>query len=336
MIKNINLGVIGIDHGHIFDMLDEMLKEGCTCDYFWTEGSPLTLKEFNQKYPNIKRVENKSEILNDNKIDMILISSIPKDRAINSIEALKSGKDVMVDKPGCTTLDQLEDLKRTVKQTGKIWSVNFSERFHVAAVAKAEQLVAEGKIGKVKQTMGTGPHRQGNYKRPNWFYERESYGGIITDIGSHQIHQFLVFTNSNEAKINHSLVENTTKQDQPGFQDFGEVNLTGNQGHGYIRLDWFTPDALPTWGDGRLLILGDKGYIEIRKYIDLAKSESGNQLYYANNEEVKHLDCRDVKLPYFGNLINDVLNRTETACSQELTYLTMELAIKAQEIAEKK
>ena len=222
MIKNINLGVIGIDHGHIFDMLDEMLKEGCTCDYFWTEGSPLTLKEFNQKYPNIKRVENKSEILNDNKIDMILISSIPKDRAINSIEALKSGKDVMVDKPGCTTLDQLEDLKRTVKQTGKIWSVNFSERFHVAAVAKAEQLVAEGKIGKVKQTMGTGPHRQGNYERPNWFYERESYGGIITDIGSHQIHQFLVFTNSNEAKITHSIVENTTKKEFPGFQDFGE------------------------------------------------------------------------------------------------------------------
>ena len=336
MIKNINLGIIGIDHGHIFDMLDEMLKEGCTCDYFWTEGSPLTLKEFNQKYPNIKRVENKSEILNDNKIDMILISSIPKDRAINSIEALKSGKDVMVDKPGCTTLDQLEDLKRTVKQTGKIWSVNFSERFHVAAVAKAEQLVAEGKIGKVKQTLGTGPHRQGNYERPNWFYERESYGGIITDIGSHQIHQFLVFTNSNKAKITHSIVENTTKKEFPGFQDFGEINLTGNGGHGYIRLDWFTPDALPTWGDGRLFILGDKGFIEIRKYTDLAKSDSGNHLYYANNEEVKHLDCRDVKLPYFGNLINDVLNRTETACSQELTYLTMELAIKAQEIAEKK
>ena len=232
--------------------------------------------------------------------------------------------------------NQLEDLKRTVKETGKIWSVNFSERFHVAAVAKAEELVNKGKIGKIKQTIGTGPHRQGNYERPNWFYDRQSYGGIITDIGSHQIHQFLVFTNSNEAKINHALVENTTKQDKPGFQDFGEVNLTGNEGHGYIRLDWFTPDALPTWGDGRLLILGDKGYIEIRKYTDLAKSETGNHLYYANNEEVKHIDCSDVKLPYFGNLINDVLNRTESACSQELTYLTMELAIKAQEIAEKK
>ena len=336
MKRSLNLAVLGIDHGHIFDMLDEMIKEGCNCNHFWTEGSPLTLNEFNKKYPNIKRVENKSEILKDNKIDMILISSIPKDRATLSIEALKSGKDVMVDKPGCTTLNQLDDLRRTVKETGKIWSVNFSERFHVAAVAKAEELVAEGKIGKVKQTMGTGPHRQGNYERPKWFYERESYGGIITDIGSHQIHQFLVFTNSNEANITHALVENTTKKQFPGFQDFGEINLTGNSGHGYIRLDWFTPDALPTWGDGRLFILGDKGFIEIRKYTDLAKSDSGNHLYYANNEEVKHIDCSDVKLPYFRNLINDVLDRTESACSQELTYLTMELAIKAQEIAEKK
>jgi predicted dehydrogenase len=267
---------------------------------------------------------------------MVLISSIPKDRAGLSIEVLHSGKDVMVDKPGCTTLDQLEDLKQTVKKTGKIWSVNFSERFHVAAVAKAEELVARDKIGKVKQTIGTGPHRQGNYERPDWFYDRQSYGGIITDIGSHQIHQFLVFTNSNKAKINHALVENTTKQDKPGFQDFGEVNLTGNKGHGYIRLDWFTPDALPTWGDGRLLILGDKGYIEIRKYTDLAKSEKGNHLYLANNEEVKYIDCSDVQLPYFRNLINDVINRTETACPQELTYLSMELAIKAQMQAEKK
>ena len=336
MKRSLNLAVLGIDHGHIFDMLDEMIKEGCHCNHFWTEGSPLTLKEFNKKYPNIKRVENKSDILIDNTIDMVLISSIPKDRAGLSIEVLNSGKDVMVDKPGCTTLDQLEDLKRTVKKTGKIWSVNFSERFHVAAVTKAEELVAKDKIGKVKQTIGTGPHRQGNYERPDWFYDRQSYGGIITDIGSHQIHQFLVFTNSNKAKINHTLVENTTKQDKPGFQDFGEVNLTGNKGHGYIRLDWFTPDALPTWGDGRLLILGDKGYIEIRKYTDLAKSEKGNHLYLANNEEVKYIDCSDVQLPYFRNLINDVINRTEIACPQELTYLSMELAIKAQIQAEKK
>ena len=336
MKKKLNLGVMGIDHGHIFDMLDEMLKEGCTCKFFWTEGSPLTLNEFIKKYPNIKRVEDKEKILDDQEIDIILISSIPVDRAKLAVQCLNAGKDVMVDKPGCTTLDQLNELKKTVKKTGKIWSVNFSERFHVSAVTKAEELISNGLIGTVKQTIGTGPHRQGNYERPNWFYERESYGGIITDIGSHQIHQFLVFTGSTEARINHALVENTTKKEFPGFQDFGEINLTSNKGHGYIRLDWFTPDALPTWGDGRLLILGDKGYLEIRKYTDIARSKKGNHLFYANNNEVKYIDCSEVGLPYFRNLINDVLDRTETACSQELTFLSMELAIKAQEFAEKK
>tara|TARA_B100001250_G_scaffold265407_1_gene228886 strand:+ start:598 stop:1614 length:1017 start_codon:yes stop_codon:yes gene_type:complete len=336
MNKSLKIGVMGIDHGHIFGMLDHMLKEGCICEKWWTEGSPIAMEKFNKKYPKIKRVDDKLKILNDQSIDIILISAIPKDRASLAIQSMNAGKDVMVDKPGCTTINQLNELKKCVKQTGKIWSVNFSERFQVAAVVKAEELVMQGKIGKVKQTIGTGPHRLGNYERPEWFYERDSYGGIITDIGSHQIHQFLVFTNSMDAKINHALVENTTKLDFPGFQDFGEINLSNENGHGYIRLDWFTPNALPTWGDGRLFILGDKGFIEIRKYTDLAKSKNGNHLFYANNDEVKYIDCSNVKLPYFSNLINDVKNRTETSASQELTFLTMELAINAQVIAEKK
>ena len=189
-------------------------------------------------------------------------------------------------------------------------------------------------IGKVIQTIGTGPHRQGNYARPDWFYDRESYGGILTDIGSHQVHQFLIFTGSTTAKINHALVQNSSIPEKKGFQDFGEINLTGDSGHGYIRLDWFTPDALPTWGDGRLFILGEKGYIELRKYTDIAKKSSGDHLFYANNTEVKYIDCTNIKLPYFSNLISDVLNRTETATSQKITFLSMELALQAQKIAE--
>ena len=68
------------------------------------------------------------------------------------------------------------------------------------------------------------------------------------------------------------MIDSKQKQSGGGGLDFGEINLTGNGGHGYIRLDWFTPKALTTWGDGRLFILGDKGFIEIRKYTDLAKS----------------------------------------------------------------
>ena len=131
MKEAIKLGVIGIDHGHIFDMLNEMIKEGCSCDCFWTEGNPLTLQEFNKKYPNIKRKENKEQILNDSSIDMILISSIPVDRAGHSIDALRAGKNVMVDKPGCTTLDQLNNLKNTVKECSNFVNIAISLEFKI-------------------------------------------------------------------------------------------------------------------------------------------------------------------------------------------------------------
>ena len=96
MNKNLKLSVLGIDHGHIFSMLDEMLKESCVCNSWWTESSPPTLEEFNNKYPNIKRLDGKLKILNDSTIDMILISSIPKDSADLVILAMNAGKDAMV------------------------------------------------------------------------------------------------------------------------------------------------------------------------------------------------------------------------------------------------
>lgn len=338
MTDELKLGVLGIDHSHIINMLGNMLKAGCRCDEWWTEGTANTEEQFVAAYPRLKRVDDKQRILDDPDIDMILVSAIPADRADLAIAAMEAGKDVMVDKPGCTTLEQLDAIRECVKRTGRIWTVNFSERFEVPAVVKAEQLVAEAAIGKVVQTMGMGPHQQGLHKRPQWFFERERFGGILCDIGSHQIDQFLFFTGSTDVTLSHALVENTTRPEHPGFQDYGEVVLTGDKGHGYIRVDWFTPDALPVWGDGRLFILGDQGYIELRKYIDVARSDNnkdnGNHLYLANGGTVEYIDCNEVELTYSPRLVNDIKNRTESAVSQEHTFRTMELAIKAQMTAE--
>lgn len=333
-MHGLTLGVLGIDHGHIFNMLGNMLKQGCKCDYWWSEGEATTEADFLATFPSLTRVVERQQILENPAIDMILISAVPEDRATLAIEAMRAGKDVMVDKPGCTTLAQLASIKQCVKDTGRIWSVNFSERFEVPAVVKAEELVAAGAIGQVKQTLGVGPHQQGNYQRPPWFYKRQRFGGILCDIGSHQIDQFLFFTGSEDVKISHALVENTTRPEYPEFQDYGELVLTGDCGHGYIRVDWFTPDALGVWGDGRLTILGDEGYIELRKYIDVGRESTGNHLYLANGKNVEHIDCNNVELTYSRRLINDVHERSETACLQQHTFKTMELAITAQMIAE--
>lgn len=328
------LGVIGIDHGHIFGMLGHMQAQGCTCKMWWTGGPAVTETKFREMFPGLTQVADRRRILDDPTVQMVLISAIPADRAALAIEAMEAGKDVMVDKPGCTTPEQLAAIRAVQARTGRIWTVNFSERFEVPSVTRATELVQAGAIGRVVQTLGLGPHKQNLKTRPDWYFDRSRFGGILCDIGSHQIDQFLHFTGSDSARISHALTENTTMPDHPGFEDFGEMVLRSDKGHGYVRVDWFTPDGLPTWGDGRLFIQGTEGQIELRKYTDIGRPHVTNTLLLVNGTRNELIPCDDAGLPYFASLVADVQDRTETAVSQAHTFTTMDLAIRAQYKAE--
>ena len=330
----LRFAAIGLDHRHIYGMAQNMLDVGAEFVGWWTDGEPQTMDGFVKRFPDVPRVDDRRTLLEDGTIDLILISAIPSDRAALAIEAMQHGKDVMVDKPGCTTQVQLDDIKRVVAETGRIWSVNFSERFEVAAVTRAAELVQAGEIGKVVQTVGLGPHRLNRTTRPDWFFDKSSYGGIICDIASHQIDQFLYFTGSEDAEVTMASVGNFANPGDEGLQDFGELSLSSDQGRGYIRVDWYTPDALPTWGDGRLTILGTEGYIELRKYVDVARDDATDHLYLVNGTRCEHIDCRDAGYPYFQNLANDIRNRTETAMPQAHCFKVMELGLTAQQMAD--
>ncbi len=243
---------------------------------------------------------------------------------------MRHGKDVMVDKPGVITAAQLDAVKRAQAQSGKKWSVNFSERFEVKAMTRAAELVQAGALGRVVQTIGLGPHRLNRHLRPAWFFERAQGGGILADIASHQIDQFLHFTGSHDAEIVASAVANYANPETPEFEDFGEILLRSEQASGYIRVDWYTPDGLSTWGDGRCTILGTLGYIELRKYVDIAGRAGTDHLFLVTNEDTRHLDCGDAPLPYYERLIADIFERTETAMSQAHCFKVCELALAAQ------
>jgi len=334
MSSPLKFAAIGIDHRHIFGMAANMLNEGAEFVSFYTEGEPEPLAGFTKRFPTTPRAESVEEILNDPAIELVMLSGIPKDRAAWAVRAMQAGKDVMSDKPGCTTLEQLADIRNCVKDTQRIWSIDFSERFEVPAVTRASELVAEGVIGKVIQTVGLGPHRLNRATRPEWFFDRNAYGGIIADIGSHQIDQFLFFTGSEDAEIVMANVGNYANQSDPGLQDFGEVALRSSSGHGYIRMDWYTPDGLPTWGDGRLTILGTEGYLELRKYVDVGGAEGTDHLIVVNGDRCEKIDASDAGMPYFNRLYNDIRNRTETAMSQAHAFKVCELALQAQALAE--
>jgi predicted dehydrogenase len=245
------------------------------------------------------------------------------------------GKDYMSDKPGIISLEQLAEVRRVQKETRRIYSIMYSERFENAATVKAGDLVKGGAIGKVIQTVGLGPHRMNPKTRPEWFFHRKRYGGIICDIGSHQVDQFLFFTGSSKAEVVASQIGNVHYPQYPDFEDFGDVMLRGDGGTGYIRVDWFTPDGLSSWGDGRLTILGTDGFIEIRKNVDIAGRPGGNHLFLVDHKETRYFDCSKEPMPYGEQLVNDILNRTETAMSQAHCFLATELALKAQKQAQK-
>lgn len=331
--RRLRFAVIGVDHRHVYEMAGRLLEQGCECAGYYTEGEPQPLAGFRKRFPDLPRVEDRRRLLEDPSIQLILTAAVASDRAGIAIEAMRHGKDVMADKPGCTTLEQLAALRRVVAETGRIWSVNYSERFEVAAVTRAMELVAAGAIGPVVQTLGVGPHRLNRALRPPWFFRRENYGGILCDVGCHQIEQFLAFTGSQDAEIVAASVGNFANPSDPGLEDFGEVLLRSPHGRAYIRVDWYTPDGLANWGDGRLTILGTEGYIELRKYVDPAGRPGTDHLFLVDNKETRYIDCRDAGLPYAADLIADVLDRTERAMTQAHCFTTMELALRAEAMA---
>lgn len=324
-------GAIGLDHGHIYGMCNGLREAGGTLKYVY-DPDPKKVENFCKTYPEVIPCSSEQQVLQDKEIRLVSGAAVTSDRCALGLRVMDHGKDYFTDKAPLTTLEQLEQARAKVAQTGQKYAVYYSERLHVESAVYAGQLIKDGAIGRVLQVIGTGPHRLNAPSRPQWFFEKEKYGGILCDIGSHQVEQYLFFAGVKDATVVRSQIANYNHKQYPGLDDFGDAMLVGDNGAtNYFRVDWFTPDGLSTWGDGRTLILGTKGYIELRKYVDIAREPVGDHVYLVNDEGEKHFSVKgQVGYPYFGQLILDCLNRTENAMTQEHAFKAAELCVKAQ------
>lgn len=326
---SIRFSVIGLNHGHIYGQTSILLDAGAELVAVYAE-EPELLGPYRERFPQAKVARSKEEILEDESIQLVVSAAILNERAPLGIRVIEHGKDYMSDKPGFTTLEQLAAVKKTVAETGRIYSIDYSERFENRATVRAGQLVKAGAIGEVMHTTGLGPHLRRFHTRADWFFQREKYGGILCDIASHQFDQFLYFTGATDAEIVASQVANYQHPQYPEFEDFGDAMVRADGCSGYIRVDWFTPDGLDTWGDTRLTVMGSEGYIEVRKNTDIAGRPGSDHLFLVDNEQTQYIDCSDVELDYGRKLIHDILNRTETAMTQAHCFKASELALTAQ------
>ena len=326
------IAAAALDHGHIYGMCNGLIEAGASLKWVY-DPDPAKVEKFVAQYPQVKVAGSLQMILDDKEVQLVAGAGIPSERCALGLKVMAAGKDYFSDKAPLTTLEQLAAAKAKVAETGRKFAVYYSERLHVESAVFAGQLVQEGAIGRVIQTLGTGPHREGE-GRPDWFYEKEQFGGILCDIGSHQIEQFLFYTGNSNAHVVAAQALNFNHPQYPNFEDFGDTMLEGENGaRGYFRCDWFTPEGLSTWGDGRLTLLGTEGYIEIRKYIDLTRGEQ-DVVYLVNREgEFRYPVSGNVGFPFFGQLILDCLNRTEKAMTQEHAFKAAELCVRAQMLA---
>lgn len=325
------IAALALDHGHIYGMCNGLVEAGAQLKWVY-DPDPEKVKVFQNTYPGVRAARSAEEILEDPEVRLIAAAAVPSERGPLGLRVMAHGKDYFTDKSPFTSLDQLAAARLQVEQTQRKYMTYYSERLHVESAVYAGHLVQQGAIGRVLQVMGMGPHRLNAPSRPDWFFQRDKYGGILCDIGSHQIEQFLFYAGCRDAKVLHSKVANYNNPAYPELEDFGDATLVGDNGATqYFRVDWFTPAGLGTWGDGRTIILGTEGYIELRKYSDIGRSSTPDHVYYVDREgeHYEHVAGK-IGFPFFGELILDCLQRTENAMTQEHAFKAAELCLEAQ------
>ncbi len=324
----VRFAAIGLNHGHINGQVQTILRHGGELVAVYAK-EPDLLAAFTKRYPQATVARSEQEILDDTRIALVVSAAIPDERAPLGIRVMEAGKDFMVDKPGVTTLDQLAEVRRVQARTGRIYSIVYGGRLETPAVQRALELVQAGAVGAVVQTLGTGPHRIGT-NRPDWFWDKARFGGVIGDLGTHQVDYFVAFTDASRTEVVASRTGNLHHPEAPQFEDFGDAMLQAESASGYFRVDWFSPGGIATFGDSRLTVLGTEGYLEVRSTIDLAGRPGGNHLFLVDQREARYIDASSTALPYGPRLIADIVNRTDTAMSQARTFAVAQLVLEAQ------
>ncbi|MBR0464214.1 MAG: Gfo/Idh/MocA family oxidoreductase [Clostridia bacterium] len=327
------IAAASLEHGHIYGMCRGLVEAGATVEWVFDRDAEKAAA-FTRSFPGARIAASLDEILNEPNVRLVCAAAVPNERANLGVRVMEAGKDYFTDKTPLTTLDQLGRVRRTAERTGRKYFVYYSERIHSEAGVYAGQLVERGVIGRPVHVDGFGPHRIGPPEsRPDWFYDHARYGGILCDIGSHQIEQFLFYCGCSDAQVKCAHVDNFAHKVYPGLEDFGEATLIGDNGATqHFRVDWLTPEGLSTWGDGRVFILGTEGYIELRKYVNVASHDgTHDHVYVVDSRGERHFDVSGrVGYPFFRDVILDCLNRTERAMTQAHALKAAELCVKAQ------
>lgn len=321
MSAKIKFGVVGAEHDHIARMVKAVEDGGGELSRYYI-ADEANRADFARKHPEATAARAEAEVLEDSEISLVVSAAVPNERAALGVRVMRAGKDYMADKGGFLSLREIEAARQAQKETGRIYSVSYNESLLLPASVRAGELIKAGAIGRVVQMTGTGPHGLwGHGPRPPWFWTRAARGGILADIGTHQCADFLLHTGAKDTQVTFARTANYSCPEHEEFEDFGEILLQSRDASGYARVDFYEGPSLGF----RLVLLGTEGSLEVRKH--------ERRLLLANRKGRAEITVEDFVCPYGPRLVEDILNRTETAMAQETTFMASELAVRAQDFA---
>ena len=328
----VRFAVVGVNHNHIYAQTDLLLRAGAELVSFFAEEAELAA-EYGRRYPDGAAAPGAgARSWRIGRLHLVVSAAIPSERGPLGVEVMRHGKDYMSDKPAFTTLDQLAEARRVQAETGRIYSVCFSERFENAATVRAGELVKAGAIGKVVQTVGLGPAPdQRAHAARRGSSSGRSTGGILADIASHQMDQFLFMTGSTEAEVVAAQVANWKLPPVAGARGLRGRAPPGQRGK---RL---RAGRLVHAGRPRARGATAASWCWARRATSSCGSTwtspggpAASHLFLVDGQAARHVDASGGDLPYGRQLLADIVDRTETAMPQAHCFLACQLALEAQ------
>jgi predicted dehydrogenase len=344
------IALVGADHNHLYEIIDRLVKAGAEAVAHTADGA------FVEHYAGWKpgsRERSFDDILADDSIDLVVTAAVPNRRASIAIAAIEAGKHVISDKPGLTTMDQLDEVRAVVAgRPGRPWTVLFTERSENRAINEAIRLARSGAVGTVVHVIGAGPHTMWAKRRPAWFWDPDATGGILVDIGSHQVDQLMSITGATAAEVSvvAAMVGNVASPGHPSMQDIGSMTLSCHVSQACLsgsgperqaqdavvgdhRLDYLTARGLGTWGDCRLTIVGTAGTIEARANVDVAGLEGAEHLIVVDGEGTRRVDVSDVVVDWADQALADLADHGERLMTQQHAIDVTDVCLRAQAAA---
>lgn len=331
------VGVVGIEHLHLFEMVDGLVAAGAETVCHAAEAGPLSDMYVGWRTESEPRSVH--AVIADDSLDLVVLAGVPSSRAGIAVQALRAGRHVLAAKPAVTTLDDLALVDEAARDADRRWWVFFSERLVNRAVSESVRLVRAGAIGELVAVSGAAPHMLAPTGRPHWFFDRELSGGILCDLAAHQADQLLALAGLGSTEVVTATVANVANPDHPELQDLGRMSLRHVTDDGRVVLshhhvDWLSPAGLGTWGDVRLVITGTGGTIEVRSNIDVAGEPGAEHLILVDGERAARVDCSGVELDWAQRLVADVESGSDTLVPHAHTVAACDVVLRAQAVAE--